>query len=99
MGKPRNHLHYRLTPVTVAPSFQQYRVVPSPRGRRRATQATRNVPGAHLPRKARRRDHDTRVGAGQVPQDQRRIILAATVFSRQFEERMCDRPPESLEEN
>ena len=38
-------------------------------------------------------------GPGKSPQDQRRIILAATVFSRKFEERMCDRPPESLEEN
>ena len=38
-------------------------------------------------------------GPDKSPQDRRRIILAATVFGRKFEERMYDRSPESLDEN
>jgi hypothetical protein len=37
-------------------------------------------------------------GPDQTPEDRRRIILAATIFSRQFEERMGESPPESLDE-
>jgi hypothetical protein len=37
-------------------------------------------------------------GPDKTPEDRRRIVLAATIFSRQFEERMRERPPENLEE-
>lgn len=37
-------------------------------------------------------------GPEKTPQDRRRIVLAAMIFGRQFEERMRDRPPENLEE-
>lgn len=37
-------------------------------------------------------------GADKTPEDRRRIVLAATIFGRKFEERMRERPPESLEE-
>jgi hypothetical protein len=37
-------------------------------------------------------------GPDKRPMDRRRIVLAATIFSRQFEERMSERPPENLEE-
>jgi hypothetical protein len=37
-------------------------------------------------------------GPNKTPEDRRRIVLAATIFSRQFEERMRERPPENLEE-
>jgi hypothetical protein len=37
-------------------------------------------------------------GAGKTPEDRRRIVFAATIFGRQFEERMRESPPESLEE-
>lgn len=37
-------------------------------------------------------------GPDKTPEDQRRILLAATIFGRQFEERMSEQPPESLEE-
>jgi hypothetical protein len=37
-------------------------------------------------------------GPDQTPEDRRRIVLAATIFSRQFEERMGESPPESLDE-
>ncbi|MBA3473583.1 MAG: hypothetical protein ACR2JR_02210 [Rubrobacteraceae bacterium] len=37
-------------------------------------------------------------GADKTPEDRRLIVLAATIFGRQFEERMRERPPENLEE-
>jgi hypothetical protein len=37
-------------------------------------------------------------GPDKTPQDRRRIVLAATIFGRQFEERMSENPPENLEE-
>ncbi len=37
-------------------------------------------------------------GPAKTPEDRRRIVLAATIFGRQFEERMRERPPENLEE-
>jgi hypothetical protein len=37
-------------------------------------------------------------GTDKTPEDRRRIVLAATIFGRQFEDRMRERPPESLEE-
>ncbi|MCA1729413.1 MAG: hypothetical protein LC751_08400 [Actinobacteria bacterium] len=37
-------------------------------------------------------------GTDKTPEDRRRIVLAATIFGRQFEERIRERPPESLEE-
>jgi hypothetical protein len=37
-------------------------------------------------------------GPDKAPEDRRRIVLAATIFGRQFEERMRERPPENLEE-
>ena len=37
-------------------------------------------------------------GPDKTPEDRRRIILAAKIFGRQFEERMHERPPENLEE-
>jgi hypothetical protein len=37
-------------------------------------------------------------GPDQTPEDRRRIVLAATIFNRQFEERMGESPPESLDE-
>ena len=37
-------------------------------------------------------------GPDKTPEDRRRIVLAATIFGRQFEERMRERPPENLEE-
>jgi len=37
-------------------------------------------------------------GPDKTPEDRRRIVLAATIFGRQFEERMCEGPPENLEE-
>ncbi len=37
-------------------------------------------------------------GPDKTPEDRRRIVLAATIFGRQFEERMRDHPPENLEE-
>ena len=37
-------------------------------------------------------------GTDKTPEDRRRIILAATIFGRQFEERMRERPPANLEE-
>jgi hypothetical protein len=37
-------------------------------------------------------------GPDKTPEDRRRIVLAATMFGRQFEERMRERPLESLEE-
>lgn len=37
-------------------------------------------------------------GPDRTPEDRRRIVLAATIFGRQFEEQMRERPPESLEE-
>ena len=37
-------------------------------------------------------------GQDKTPEDRRRIILAALIFGRQFEERMRERPPENLEE-
>ena len=37
-------------------------------------------------------------GQDKTPEDRRRIILAAIIFGRQFEERMRERPPENLEE-
>jgi hypothetical protein len=37
-------------------------------------------------------------GPDKTPEDRRRIILAATIFGRQVEERMRERPPENLEE-
>ena len=37
-------------------------------------------------------------GPDKTPEDRRRIMLAATIFGRQFEERMRERPPENLEE-
>ena len=36
-------------------------------------------------------------GQDTTPEDRRRIILAAMIFGRQFEERMRERPPENLE--
>ena len=99
MGKPRDHLHYRLTPP------------PS----RRASSNTgwyHRLVGDEEPRKRHetypaltyleRLDKETMTlawGPDKSLQDHRRIILTATVFSRKFQERMCDRPPESLEEN
>ena len=37
-------------------------------------------------------------GQDKTPEDRRRIILAAMIIGRQFEERMRERPPENLEE-
>jgi hypothetical protein len=37
-------------------------------------------------------------GPGKTSDDRRRIVLAATIFSRKFEEWMEERPPENLEE-
>lgn len=37
-------------------------------------------------------------GPDKATEERRRIILAATIFGRQFEEQMSKRPPESLEE-
>jgi len=37
-------------------------------------------------------------GPDKTPEDRRRFVLAATIFGRQFEERMRERPPENLEE-
>ncbi len=37
-------------------------------------------------------------GPDKTPEDRRRIILAAKIFGRQFEERMRECPPENLEE-
>ena len=37
-------------------------------------------------------------GPGRSPEDRRRIVAAALIFGRQFEERMEERPPESMEE-
>jgi hypothetical protein len=37
-------------------------------------------------------------GPDKTPEDRRRIVLAATIFGRQFEERMRERPLENLEE-
>ena len=37
-------------------------------------------------------------GPDKTPEDRRRIVLAATIFSRQFEERLGESPPESLDE-
>jgi hypothetical protein len=37
-------------------------------------------------------------GPDKTPEDRRRIVLAATIFGRQFEERMREGPPENLEE-
>lgn len=37
-------------------------------------------------------------GPDKTPEDRRRIVLAATIFGRQFEERMREHPPETLEE-
>jgi hypothetical protein len=37
-------------------------------------------------------------GPDKTPHDRRRIVLAATIFGRQFEERMSENPPENLEE-
>lgn len=37
-------------------------------------------------------------GLDKTFEDRRRIVLAATIFGRQFEERMSESPPESLDE-
>ncbi len=37
-------------------------------------------------------------GPDKTPEDRRRIVLAATIFGRQFEERMREHPPKSIEE-
>ena len=37
-------------------------------------------------------------GPNRTSEDWRRIVLAAMIFGRQFEERMLERPPENLEE-
>lgn len=37
-------------------------------------------------------------GPDKTPEDRRRIVLAATIFGRQLEERMGESPPESLDE-
>ncbi len=37
-------------------------------------------------------------GPDRTSEDRRRIVLAATIFGRQFEERMGESPPESLDE-
>lgn len=37
-------------------------------------------------------------GPNKTSEDRRRIVVAATIFGRQFEERMKECPPESLEE-
>ncbi len=37
-------------------------------------------------------------GPDKTPEDRRRIVLAATIFGRQFEEWMNEHPPENLEE-
>ena len=37
-------------------------------------------------------------GSDKTPEDRRRIVLAATIFGRQFEERLREHPPENLEE-
>ncbi len=37
-------------------------------------------------------------GPDKTPEDRRRIVLAAMIFGRQFEERMSEQPPENLEE-
>lgn len=37
-------------------------------------------------------------GPDKTPEDRRRIVLAATIFGRQFEDRISENPPESLDE-
>ena len=37
-------------------------------------------------------------GTDKTPEDRRRIVLAAVIFGRQFEGRMREHPPDSLEE-
>lgn len=37
-------------------------------------------------------------GSDKTPEDRRHIVVAATIFGRQFDERMKECPPESLEE-
>lgn len=37
-------------------------------------------------------------GPGKMPEDRRRIVAAALIFGRQFDERMSENPPESNEE-
>ena len=37
-------------------------------------------------------------GPDKTPEDRRRIVLAATIFGRQFEERMNEHPPETRDE-
>lgn len=37
-------------------------------------------------------------GPDKTPEERRRIVLAAMIFGRQFEERMGERPPENLDE-
>ena len=37
-------------------------------------------------------------GPDKTPEDRRRIVLAATIFGRQFEDRMREHPPDNLEE-
>lgn len=37
-------------------------------------------------------------GPDKTSEDRRRIVLAATIFGRQFEEQMIEHPPENLEE-
>ncbi len=37
-------------------------------------------------------------GPGKTPEDRRRIVAAALIFGRQFDERMNENPPESIEE-
>ena len=37
-------------------------------------------------------------GPDKTPEDRRRIVLAAIIFGRQFDERMQANPPENLEE-
>jgi hypothetical protein len=37
-------------------------------------------------------------GPDKIPEDRRRIVLGATIFGQQFEERMSEHPPENLEE-
>lgn len=37
-------------------------------------------------------------GPGKTPEDRRRIVTAALIFGRKFEERMAEDPPESLDD-
>ena len=37
-------------------------------------------------------------GPGKTPEDRRRIVAAAMISGRQFDERMSENPPESIEE-